>query len=72
MLISRRKSLAALAAGPSLLLGSKCALAGAQAEEPLIDAVRTALSSAVAQQAPPVPEFVNTDGRLAYLRWLAA
>src|SRR2546430_3175671 len=24
------------------------------------------------QQAPPVPEFVDTDGRLVYLRWLAA
>lgn len=72
MLISRRKSLAALAAGPSLFLWSESARAGAQAEEPLIDSVRTALSSAVAQQAPPVPEFVDTDGRLVYLRWLAA
>jgi len=46
------------------------ALAGAQVEEPLIDSVRTALSSAVANSAPPVPVFSDTEGRLTYLRWL--
>jgi hypothetical protein len=46
--------------------------AGAQVEEPLIDSVRTALSSAIANQAPPVPEFKDTESRLAYLRWLGA
>ncbi len=61
---------------PSLLLGSllfpEQANAGAQIEEPLIDSVRTALSSAVANQAPPVPEFRDTESRMAYLRWLGA
>ena len=61
---------------PSLLLGSllfpEQASAGAQIEEPLIDSVRTALSSAVANQAPPVPEFRDTESRMAYLRWLGA
>ena len=61
---------------PSLLLGSllfpEQASAGAQIEEPLIDSVRTALSSAVANQAPPVPEFRDTQSRMAYLRWLGA
>ncbi len=38
----------------------------------MIDSVRTALSSAVANKAPPVPEFNNTEARLKYLRWLAA
>ena len=47
-------------------------LAGGQIEEPLIDSVRTALSSAVANSAPPVPEFADTDARLKYLRWLGA
>ncbi len=51
---------------------SKQAAAGSQLEEPLADAVRTALSSAIAQQAPPVPEFPTTVARMAYLRWLAA
>lgn len=37
-----------------------------------MDSVRTALSSAVANQAPPVPEFRDTESRLAYLRWLGA
>ena len=44
--------------------------AGAQLEEPLVDAVRTALSSAIANRAPPVPEFADTESRLSYLRWL--
>jgi soluble lytic murein transglycosylase-like protein len=46
--------------------------AGAQIEEPLADSVRTALSSAIANSAPPVPEFRDIESRLAYLRWLGA
>ncbi len=57
---------------PGLLCFSEQARAGAQVEEPLIDSVRTALSSAVANAAPPVPEFANTEARMAYLRWLGA
>ncbi len=52
------------------LLFSQQAWAGAQREEPLIDSVRTALSSAIANHAPPAPEFATTQARLAYLRWL--
>ncbi len=44
--------------------------AGAQREEPLIDAVRSALSAAVADAAPPRPSFSTIDERLDYLRWL--
>ncbi|MDI1275219.1 lytic transglycosylase domain-containing protein [Polaromonas sp.] len=54
------------------LLFSEQLWAGAQIEEPLIDSVRTALSSAIASQAPPVPEFRDTESRIAYLRWLGA
>jgi soluble lytic murein transglycosylase-like protein len=46
------------------------ALAGAQVEEPLADAVRSALSAAVADTAPPKPRFHELDARLSYLRWL--
>lgn len=46
--------------------------AGAQIEEPLADSVRTALSSAIGNSAPPIPEFRDLDSRLAYLRWLGA
>jgi len=60
--------LAALA-GPWL---PRTAQAGAQLEEPLADAVRTVLSSSVANGAPPVPEFGDTEARLKYLRWLGA
>ena len=46
--------------------------AGGQIEEPLADSVRTALSSAIANSAPPVPDFTDIDQRLKYLRWLGA
>ncbi|OWQ83106.1 lytic transglycosylase [Roseateles aquatilis] len=46
------------------------ALAGAQVEEPLADAVRSALSAAIASDAPPKPRFDAIEPRLAYLRWL--
>ncbi|WP_431095198.1 lytic transglycosylase domain-containing protein [Polaromonas aquatica] len=71
-LISRRKCVLSLPILGSQLLISEQASAGAQIEEPLIDSVRTALSSAIANQAPPIPEFKDTESRLAYLRWLGA
>jgi soluble lytic murein transglycosylase-like protein len=46
--------------------------AGAQIEEPLADVVRTALTAAVANAAPPKPQFADTTERVAYLRWLGA
>jgi soluble lytic murein transglycosylase-like protein len=46
--------------------------AGAQQEEPLADAVRTALAASVADAAPPRPRFAQTEERMAYLRWLGA
>jgi soluble lytic murein transglycosylase-like protein len=63
---------AGLAAGLAALGVPSQAHAGAQVEEPLIDSVRTALSSAIANAAPPIPEFRDLDARLAYLRWLGA
>jgi soluble lytic murein transglycosylase-like protein len=58
----------------SLGLGSlpRWAHAGGQLEEPLADSVRGALSAAIANSAPPVPEFTDLEKRLAYLRWLGA
>jgi soluble lytic murein transglycosylase-like protein len=64
--------LGSLPAGLSLLLFSEHTRAGGQLEEPLVDSVRSALSSAIANNAPPVPEFGDTDSRLLYLRWLGA
>ncbi len=46
------------------------AFAGAQVEEPLADSVRSALSAAIASDAPPKPRFDAIEPRLAYLRWL--
>jgi soluble lytic murein transglycosylase-like protein len=52
------------------LLCSLSAHAGNQIEEPLANAARTALSSAVANSAPPDPEFPDTASRIIYVRWL--
>ena len=46
------------------------AWAGAQIEEPLVDSVRSALSAAVNDSAPPRPVFDTIELRLTYLRWL--
>ena len=45
-------------------------LAGAQVEEPLADSVRSALSAAISDGAPPKPVFDTIELRLTYLRWL--
>jgi soluble lytic murein transglycosylase-like protein len=76
--ISRRSCLKRASATSLLgLLGSvgiaslfgETAHAGGQLEEPLIDSVRTALTSAVANRAPPVPQFSNSESQLAYQYW---
>ncbi len=66
-----RRALLFGAVGPLVLCG-RGAWAGAQVEEPLADAVRSALAAAVAEAAPPRPRFDKMDERLAYLRWLGA
>ena len=71
-MITRRGCLAGATAGIAALGLPRPAWAGGQLEEPLADAVRNALRSAVANSAPPVPEFRDMDARLAYLRWLGA
>jgi len=68
--VSRRTGLVAIAAG--LICRVPEARAGSQVEEPLMDSVRSALSAAVSQTAPPIPEFSDTASRLRYLRWLGA
>ncbi len=67
--LSRRR--AALIAAAACAL-PRLSLAGAQVEEPLADAVRSALSAAIAADAPPRPSFTDMEERLAYLRWLGA
>jgi soluble lytic murein transglycosylase-like protein len=68
----RRHCLGAVPAGLGLLWLAGPSRAGGQIEEPLADSVRTALSSAIANSSPPVPEFADIDARLRYLRWLGA
>jgi soluble lytic murein transglycosylase-like protein len=70
----RRLWLGAACAGAVGALGpfGRSAWAGAQVEEPLADAVRTALAASVAEQAPPRPSFDAIEARLGYLKWLSA
>lgn len=55
----------------SLML-AHAAWAGAQAEEPLADAVRTALSAAAAQSAPPMLVFADQTQKYEFDRWADA
>lgn len=71
-MITRRGCLVPALAGAGLWLAPPLARAGGQIEEPLADSVRTALTSAIANSAPPVPDFTDIDQRLRYLRWLGA
>jgi len=66
----RRAFVAGAFLGAGTLAWPRLARAGAQVEEPLADAVRSALSAAIAERAPPKPTFANIEDRLAHLRWL--
>ena len=66
----RRRAL--LVSGLAVLAPTRVARAGAQVEEPLANAVRSALHAAVTDSAPPKPSFDNMDERLKYLRWLGS
>ena len=71
-LANRRRCMLSLASGIGWLAFQPPASAGGQLEEPLVDSVRTALSAAVGNKAPPLPEFSDTASRIHYLRWLGA
>jgi len=68
----RRAFVAGTAFAAAALAWPRFARAGAQVEEPLADAVRSVLSAAIAERAPPKPTFATIDERLAHLRWLGA
>ena len=54
-----------------VLIALNSAYAGKQAEEPLIDSVRSALSAAVSENgAPPKISFRDHDEKIAHLKWL--
>ncbi len=69
VVLGRRAWLAGAAAA---LLPPDAAIAGKQAEEPLADSVRSALSAAIASAPPPQLSFASSDARLAFLRWQGA
>lgn len=69
--VTRRCALAALV-GVGVAGVPRAALAGAQVEEPLADSIRTALSAAIANSAPPKPAFETIEQRIEYLKWLGA
>ena len=68
----RRRLVAGALLAPVVATVPGVARAGAQVEEPLADAVRSALSAAISQAAPPKPAFASIEDRLAHLRWLGA
>jgi len=74
--LTRRNCLSAVSAfglgSLGWLAASEPAWAGRQVEEPLADSVRSVLSAAIANSAPPVPDFNDTEKRLSHLRWLGA
>jgi soluble lytic murein transglycosylase-like protein len=61
-----------LMAGAGWLCGPWAVARAGQVEEPLADSARSALSAAIASDAPPRPSFDTIEQRLAYLRWLGA
>ena len=67
---NRRESLLALASLSLVAFPSGPSWAGAQIEEPLADSVRSALSAAVADAAPPRPAFSDEQQRRLFERWL--
>jgi soluble lytic murein transglycosylase-like protein len=66
----RRAFVAGTVLGAGSLAWPRWAEAGAQVEEPLADSVRSVLSAAIAERAPPKPTFARIEDRLAHLRWL--
>lgn len=62
---------AGLALGAAALFAPQV-LAGAQREEPLMDAVRSALRAAVGDLAAPLPVFVDDEESGRYWQWLRA
>ena len=70
--VSRRKGVERLSIFALSLCFLNFSWAGGQLEEPLADSVRGALSAAISNGAPPVPEFADTASRLTYLRWVTA
>ena len=69
--LTRRRLLAGTT-GWMALGASSAAHAGGQVEEPLVNSVKTALSAAISNSAPPRATFTGIEERLAYLRWLGA
>jgi soluble lytic murein transglycosylase-like protein len=68
--VTRRRALVSLLGSGAMLLPAAPAWAGRQMEEPLIDSVRTALSSAIRNAAPPIPVFASPQARQQFDRWL--
>ncbi len=72
---SRRLAIRRIASYAALGVGGVSCLplahAGRQTEDPLSDSVRTALSAAVSEAAPPEPVLQKEADRQAYAQWLS-
>ena len=67
---ARRRWIGTALVAPIVGAWCKDGFAGAQVEEPLADSVRSVLSAAIAERAPPKVAFDTIEQRLAHLRWL--
>jgi soluble lytic murein transglycosylase-like protein len=67
---SSRKFGTGLACALLFALLSNTASAGNQKEEAMADGVRIALSRAITDPRPPIPQFAGIDERIEYLHWL--
>lgn len=68
--VKRRRLVLSAIVGTASLSLPNLARGGAQAEEPLADSVKSVLSAAIANSAPPKPTFDTMELRIAYLKWL--
>jgi soluble lytic murein transglycosylase-like protein len=68
IMVSQR--LRSICSGMLLTLIALASFAGNQKEEAMADSVRIALSRAISDPRPPIPEFAEINERIDYLRWL--
>lgn len=68
-LVILRQLLLCVAIASSLLI-APVVVAGNQKEEAMADSVRIALSRAISDSRPPIPQFVDAKQQQAYLHWL--
>ena len=68
--LCRWRSLRTAMIASAMLLTASAAFAGNQKEEAMADSVKSTLTKAISDSAPPKPNFNQIDDRIHYLNWL--